>query len=419
VRLVYIHQHFCTPRGSSGTRSYDVSHHLAEMGHEVTMVCGVLDVGGFEKPPWYKPFRKYRMDGFDVIVCNVAYSNYQGYWGRMWAFLWFAFLATFAALMVGKPDLIFATHTPLTVGIPGYIASRIRNVPFVFEVRDIWPEGWITIGLATEKSVSIRMMAVLESFLYKHAAKILLVSKGFEDRLIERGYPQEKLGTILLGADGDLFRRLNPNEEFRRRYDLENKTVAVYTGAHGWGNGLDYILDAADCLRSRDNIVFMMIGEGREKPRLKQRAEEMKLSNVRFIDSVSKTELPSILAVCNIGLMLLRNVGRKRLVTPNKIFDYMFTGLPTIVNFDGTTIEMVRNDQTGTFADPNKPENLADKVVYWADHPEEAKAIGSRAREIAYAKYDRRRIAKQLSDTFEQACEQYKTGKVSGRQQDL
>ncbi len=413
MKLVYIHQHFCTPSGSTGTRSYDVSRHLADMGHEVTMICGVLDVGGLEKLPWYKLFRKERMDGFDVIVCNVPYSNHQGFCGRMWVFLWFAFLATFAALSVTKPDLIFATHTPLTVGIPGYIASWFKRTPFVFEVRDLWPEGWVIIGLAKETNILIRLMAVLERFLYRNADKILLVSKGFENRLIERGYRREKLKTIHLGANGELFLKLKPNEEFRQRHKLGNKTVAVYTGAHGWGNGLDYILDAAGLLKDRDDIVFMMIGEGREKPSLKKRAEEMGLTNVRFIDSVPKTQLPGILAICHIGLMFLLNVGPDRMVTPNKIFDYMFTGLPTIVNFRGTTIEMVKSEGIGTFADPTKPEELVEKVVCWAEHPEEAKAIGNRAREIAYAKYDRRRITEELLNTFKQVCEQYKHRKSS------
>ncbi len=410
MRLVYIHQYFCTPNGSSGTRSYDVCRHLADMGHEVTMICGVLDVGGLKPLPWYKLFRKEQMAGFNMIVCNVWYSNHQGFCGRMWAFLWFAFLATFATLSVGKLDLVFATHTPLTVGIPGYIASRFKRVPFIFEVRDLWPEGWVIIGLAKKTGILIRIMAVLEKFLYKHADKILLVSKGFEDRLIERGYPQEKLGTIHLGANGELFCEVKPNEEFRRRHNLENKTVAVYTGAHGWGNGLDYILDAASLLKDREDIVFMMIGGGREKPRLKKRAEEMGLKNVRFIDSVPKTELPSILAICNIGLMFLRNVGPDRMVTPNKIFDYMFTGLPTIVNFRGTTTEMVKSERTGIFTDPARPEELVEKVVYWAEHPEEAKTIGNRAREIAYAKYDRHIIAKELSGVFEEVNRQYKQG---------
>jgi glycosyltransferase involved in cell wall biosynthesis len=414
MRIIYIHQHFCTNEGSAGTRSYDVSRYLAEMGHEVTMICGVFDIGGFKRGPWYKLFQKYRMDGFDVIICNVFYSNHHGSLRRLWSFLWFAFLATIAALSVPKPDLVFPTHTPLTVGIPGVIVSWIKRVPFIFEVRDLWPEGFITTGLTTEKNILIRIMAALESFLLKHADKILLVSKGFEDRLVERGYPPEKLKTIFLGADGDIFLELKPDEEFRRKHRLANKTVAVYTGAHGWANGLDYILDAADCLKDRDDIVFMMIGEGREKPRLKKRVEEMGLANVRFIDAVSKIRLPELLAVCNIGLMLLRNCGPRR-VTPNKIFDYMFIGLPSIVNFTGPTLEMVEADRTGVFVDPGKPEELAHQVVYWAEHPDEAKAIGRKAREIAYAKYDRRKIAKQLADTFEQVCEQYKSGKTGSR----
>ena len=407
MNIIYIHQHFCTPKGSGGTRSYDVSRHLAAMGHNVTMICGVFDIGGLKKAPWYRLFRKQQMDGFDVIICNVLYSNHQGPLVRIWSFLWFAFLAAIAALLVPKPDVIFPTHTPLTVGIPGYIVSRLERIPFIFEVRDLWPEGFITTGLATEKNILIRIMAALEKFLYKRADKILLVSKGYEEKLIERGYPPEKLRTIVLGADGDIFYELDPDEQFRKKHNLENKTIAVYTGAHGWANGLDYILDAAGCLKDREDIVFMMIGQGREKLKLKEQAKQMQLTNVLFIDPVVKTELPGILAVCDIGLMLLRNVGRRQ-VTPNKIFDYMFAGLPSIVNFPGTTIDMVTRDRTGVFADPDKPEELAGKVVYWAKHPEEAKLIGRRAREIAYAKYDRRRIAEELLNTFEEVLDKYK-----------
>jgi glycosyltransferase involved in cell wall biosynthesis len=383
------------------------------MGHKVTMVCGVFDIGGIKPLPWYKLFKKEFMDGFDVIVCNVWYSNRQGAIRRAWAFIWFAFLATLAALSVKKPDLIFATHTPLTVGIPGYVVSRIKRLPFIFEVRDLWPEGFIIAGLASGDELYIKLIGVLESFLYKRATKILLVSKGYEDRLVKRGYPREKLKTILLGADGNIFRDIKPNEDFRKTHNLEHKTVAVYTGVHGWANGLDYVIDAANCLKDRDDIVFMFVGNGMEKPRLQKRAEEMGLTNVLFVDYVPKTKLPGILAVCDIGLMILRNAG-SRLVTPNKIFDYMFAGLPSIVNFLGPTAEILKADQTGVFAAPGKPEELAEKVVYWTEHKDEAKAIGARAREIAFARYDRYRIAEQLAETFNQVCEEYKSGKSVG-----
>lgn len=400
MHVVYIHQHFCTNEGAGGTRSYDVSRHLVAMGHQVTIVCGVLDIGGLPKIPWYKLFARYRMDGFDVIVCNVLYSNAHRFVRRFWSFCWFAVLASVASLFVRKANIVFATHTPLTAGIPGFVASRCRRLPFVFEVRDLWPESDIISGNLKE-GMFTRCIEALEVFLYAKADKILLVSPGFEKRLLERGYPAAKLKTILLGADGDIFRELHPSATFREKHGLDGKTVAVYTGVHGRANGLDYILDAAAFLRDRDDIRFVLVGDGMEKPRLVMRARGMNLGNVIFVDYVPKTELPGILAVCDIGLMILANVG-ERPVTPNKIFDYMFCGLPAAVNFPGPTADMVRAEKTGVFVDPERSEMLAAQVRYWADHPDETAAMGERARQAAFAKYDRRRIAEQLAGTFEE-----------------
>lgn len=403
MHIVYIHQHFCTNEGSGGTRSYDVSRHLVQMGHRVTMICGVLDISGLKMAPWHRPFRRCRMDGFDVIICNVLYSNKQGFAARMACFALFAFMAVIAALSVRDVDIVFATHTPLTVGIPGFLAARAKRVPFIFEVRDLWPESDLISGNLKAGWLS-KCLEWLEAFLYSKARKILLVSPGFEKRLIERGYPPSKLRTILLGADGDVFREITPDPTFRASHQLEGKTVAVYTGVHGRANGLDYILDAANCVKDRRDIAFVLVGEGMEKPRLMQRAGEMGLTNVRFIDYVPKTVLPGILANCDVGMMILANVG-ERPVTPNKIFDYMFAGLPAIVNFPGPTIEMVRGDGTGVYADPTRPEEMARQIVYWAEHPEEAKTIGAHARQIAFSKYDRGSIARQLVQAFEQVLD--------------
>lgn len=402
MHIVYIHQFFCTDQGSSGTRSFDVSRHLAAMGHKVTVICGVLDVGGIAKPPWYKPFRRLRMGGFDVVVCNVLYSNYLGRIRRIWSFVWFAFLATLAACTVGRPDVVFATSLPLTVGLPGYLAARRHRVPFVFEVRDICPEGDVIAGYLRQGSPLERALALLERFDYVKADKILLVSPGFQQRLIERGYPAGKMRTVLLGADGDVFRELRPDTGFRRRHGLEAKTVAVYAGAHGKANGLYYVLEAAKLLTDRADIAFALIGDGHEKPALRQRAEELGLANVKFLDLVPKSDLPGVLAACDIGLMILRDVGEPRPVTPNKIFDYMFAALPSIVNFRGPTIDMVQADRTGVFADPQEPAQLARAVVRWADKKDLARETGTRARRIAYEQYDRRIIARQLVEVFQE-----------------
>ncbi len=406
MRICYIHQHFETNRGSAGTRSYDVSRHLTALGHQVTVICGVIDIGGLDRPPRHVPFRRLRMHGFDVIVCNVLYSNKQGFLARLWSFFGFALLASLAVTFLApRPDVVFATHTPLTAGIPGYVGGQVHRAPFVFEVRDLWPESDIISGNLKEGWFT-RLMQMLEEFLYARAEKVLLVSPGFERRLLERGYPAGKLRTILLGADGGVFAELRPDPEFRRAHGLDGRTVAVYAGVHGKANGLDYVIDAAERLRERDDVAFVLIGDGMEKPRLIERVKQLGLDNVRFLPYVPKTELPGILAACDVGLMILANVG-ERPVTPNKIFDYMFAGLPSIVNFPGPTAEMVRAEGVGVESDPADPGDLADRVAHWADRPDEARSIGALARQIGMGKYDRTVIAAQLAEQFAEVVERF------------
>jgi len=412
VKIVYIHQHFTTNRGSGGTRSYDVARYMVQAGHQVHMICGICDISGLEPMPWYKLFRRQNIDGIDVTVCNVPYSNRFGGIKRTWAFLWFAFLATIAPLWIRNVGLVFATSTPLTVGIPGYISAKLKRVPFVFEVRDIWPESFIRSGWVTGKELNIRLMGKLEGFLYNHAAKILLVSSGFEKRLIERGLEPCRLKTILLGADGNLFVDVTADEGFLDKYNLRDKKIAIYTGAHGKANGLDYILDAAKFGRDRVDITYVLIGDGSEKPRLKERAKKEGLDNVVFADAVSKEKLGGILAVCHIGLMILKDINEPRPVTPNKIFDYMFMGMPSLVNFEGPTIEMARADGSGLYVDPTRPQDLAEKVKMLADNPPLRAELGKRGREAAWEKYDRRIIANQLMETFNEVVASFSGGKT-------
>jgi glycosyltransferase involved in cell wall biosynthesis len=396
-----------TNKGKGGTRSYDVSKYMTKAGHEVHMICGIYYTSDLKPMPWYKLYRKEEIDGIKLTVLNVFCSNKHGRLRRMFSFCSFAFLATFAALTIRKPDVIFATSTPLTVGIPGYIAARLKSVPFIFEVRDIWPECFIQSGTVTGKELSIRILGWLERFIYKHADKILLVSKGFEERLIERGFPAEKMKTILLGADRDIFREVKPDYEFVARYGLEGKIIAVYTGAHGITNGLEYVIDAAEHSKDRTDIVFLLIGSGSEKERLKTIAREKVLKNIVFADLVSKAALPGVLATCHIGLVIFKYGGKPRPMTPNKPFDYMFSGLPLVLNYEGATAKMVCADNSGILAHPTKSEDLAKKVKEFADNPQLRKELGENGKKAAWEKYDRKIIADQLIKTFEGAIALY------------
>lgn len=394
-----------TNKGAGGTRSYDVAKHMVRYGHEVYMICGIYDISGIDPMPWYKLFRKEHMDGIEVTICNVYYSNKFNSLKRYWAFLWFAVLASVAVARIKNPELVFATSTPLTVGIPGHIGAHLKKVPFIFEVRDLWPESFVRSGWVKGTELSIKLMEKLEVFLYNRARKILLVSPGFEQRLIERGYAPGKLRTILLGADGSLFEQVTPDHEFLKTHNLEGKSIAIFTGAHGKANGLDYVVDAAAHSMKRPDIAYVLIGEGSEKNRLKERAKEEGLTNIIFADAVPKEQLSGILAVCQIGLMILKDIGEPRPVTPNKIFDYMFMAMPSIVNFEGPTIDMVRQEECGLFANPHRPEDLAEKIHWLTDNPEQSRHMGQNGKKAAFARYDRKTIATQLIDTFQEVLD--------------
>lgn len=403
MKVIYINQHFVTNEGTSGTRHYDVSRYMVQMGHEITIICGRHDQSTLKPMPFWRLFRTEHIDGIKVKVCNAFYSNKQGVPARIWAFAKFAIIALIAVVLERRADLIFATSTPLTVGIPGRIGAAIKGIPYVFEVRDLWPEDLLDAG-RIKPGLQYKMWEWIELFSYAKAKKILLVSKGFHDRLLERGFAPDRLQTVLLGGDGSLFRDAKPNLAFFERNGLAGKTIAIYTGAHGDANGLFQILDAAEFLRDRTDIAFVMMGEGKMKEKLKADVARRGLPNVHLLDPVPKRELPDVLAACHIGLMILKQISRPRWVTPNKIFDYMFTGIPSIVNFAGTTAEMVEADGAGFASKPGDAADLAEKIQYLADHPDERKAIGMHARETAYAKYDRRMIAKQMADVFEQSA---------------
>ena len=404
MKLLYIHQHFVTNEGHGGTRSYNVAATLVRHGWDVTVVTGIFDQGPFAADG-RGLFSTEWIDGIKVVVCNVTYSNYQGFARRLWAFAAFAVLATIAAVRERGVDVVFATSTPLTVGWPGLVAGYVKRRPFVFEVRDIWPEDLVLSG-GMSPGFFADLMTRMETLFYRRAARVLTVSPGFTDRLRERGLPDAVLDTVPLGGDGELYADPSPDVAWLDRHGLTGKTVAVYAGAHGYLNGLDYVLAAAEGLRDRPDVAVVLIGDGAKKPELQRAAAERGLANVVFADPVPRRAIPSILSACHVGLMILLDTPAMARVLPNKAFDYMFAGLPTVVNFAGTTRRMIESIGAGVGCDSGDPSNLARELIALADDPERRAEMGRRARQAALADYDRPRLAERLMHIFETCAAQ-------------
>lgn len=393
MRILYFHQHFSTPQGSAGTRSYEMARALVGEGHEVTMVCGSYSQGntGLDVP-FKKGVRQGAVQGINVIEFELAYANDMGFLLRTWIFLKFALRSSWVAL--SKPaDVVFATSTPLTAGIPGILARWLRGRKFVFEVRDLWPELPEAMGVI-RNPVVLTLMSWLEWHSYKSAHRLIGLSPGIVDGIARRGIPKEKILMVPNGCDLDTF---SPDVSSIRPEGIKDDVfLAVFTGTHGLANGLDAVLDAAIELKrvGRENILIALIGRGSEKKRLQQRAKTKELDNVIFLEPVSKESLANYVSGADVGLQILRNVPAFYYGTsPNKFFDYIAAGLPVINNYPGWLAEMIEENQCGLAIPPDDAKRLADALIQLADDETMRTRMSMNARALAEAQFGRKKLA--------------------------
>jgi glycosyltransferase involved in cell wall biosynthesis len=401
MRVLYFHQHFTTPKGSSGIRSYEMARELVRRGHQVTMVCGSYGGGETGIPqPFANGRRRGVVDGIDVIEFDLAYSNADGFLKRALTFL------SFAARSVGLAfredyDLVFATTTPLTAGIPGIFARWLRRKPFVFEVRDLWPELPRAMGVIRNPLI-LGAMSLLEWASYRSANNTIGLSPGIVDGIAHRGVARGRIAMIPNGCDLGIFD--TQAEPWRPAQVKPTDLMAVFAGTHGMANGLDAALDAAVELkrRGRDGIKIVLIGQGKFKPGLVARAAREGLDNVVFHEPVNKARLAGLMAAADVGLQLLANVPAFYYGTsPNKFFDYIAAGLPVLNNYPGWLAEMIGRYECGFAVPPDDAVSFANALERAADDRPALRAMGERGCLLAREKFDRKLLAERWVNTLE------------------
>lgn len=392
MKVLYFHQHFTTPSVGGATRSYEFSRKLIERGHKVTLVCGEtakLDLPSTESKDVFRG----DIDGIDVIQIKIPYSNNDGIAKRAFTFIKFAWKGIQVA-MKEDYDLLFATSTPLTAGLPGIWMKwfSIKKSKFVFEVRDLWPE--LPKALGMKNPILLWGMSVLEKLSYKKADGCIGLSPGICEG-IKRIVPEKKIELIPNGCDLDIFRPGN-RENLQLNGVSPIDTVAVFTGAHGIANGLESVLDMASVLKqkNRNDIKITFIGDGKVKSDLVKRANDEGLDNCRFFDPVPKTVLNRIVSSADIGLMVLKNVPAFYYGTsPNKFFDYIASGLPVVNNYPGWLSDMIIENNCGLVVPPDNAEAFADAIIELADSPEKRKVMGVNSRSLAEKQFSRDDLA--------------------------
>jgi len=403
MKVLYFHQHFSTPKGAGGNRSYWMARALISQGHDVTIVCGSSEGGcsGISEP-FSKGRREGMVDGITVIEFDLEYSNADSFVKRTETFLKYA-VRSIGVSLFSRSDLVFASTTPLTAGIPGIFSRWLKNRPFVFEVRDLWPELPREMGVITNPLV-LGAMGVLEWVSYRSAGRLIGLSPGIVKGIERLGVSAENIAMIPNGCDLEVFS--GPASRWRPEGVGPDDLMAIFTGAHGIANGLDAALDAASELmqRGRKDIKLVLVGDGKLKPHLQARAQKEGLENVVFHPPVSKLDIVGLMAEADIGMQLLANVPAFYYGTsPNKFFDYIAAELPVLNNYPGWLAEMINENDCGFAVPPDDPEAFADALERGADDRQALKDMGRRAGTLAEEEFDREKLGEEFVDWLEGA----------------
>ena len=400
MHILLVHQLFIRPDDPGGTRHYELARRLTERGHRVTILAGTRS---YLTGEWIaRGPREVLAPGLEIVRCGSLGRVHRNFVWRTLDFLSFTFTSLVAGLRLGPADIVWATSPPLLQAASAWAIAAVRRLPWVFEVRDLWPAFAIQVGVLRSRLL-IAMSQWLERFLYRRADRVVINSPGFAEHVRSRGASIDRLALIPNGVDVAMFDPAARGRGLRTEHGLGRRFVAVYAGAHGLSNDLGVVLDAAAALRRVPEVVFVLVGDGKEKAALQQRAAAEGLSNVIFLPPVAKTGMAEVLAAADCGIAILKPLPLYATTYPNKVFDYMAAGRPVVLAVDGVVRELVEGGGAGVFVQPGDGQALAAAVRRLARNRASARRMGSRGRRLVETRFDRSLQAEQLEQLFLQA----------------
>lgn len=397
MNFLLIHQYFLEDDAGGGSRWNEMAKLWKEHGHEVTVLAGTAHYMGksnFNGKYWEKSVNK---NGVEVIRCYVSPGYNQSFLGRLWGYLSFMFSGIWGGIFYAKGnyDLVIVTSPPLFVGIIALVISCWKRLPFVLEIRDLWPESAIETGVISNKTV-IRLALYLETYLYKKAQLIVVLTPAFRQKLVEeKKVAPEKIVEVPNAADfrlSDKALKLIDRVALRKSYGLEDQLVIIYVGAHGVANHLVQLLDAAEQLSGR-NVLFWLIGDGMQKKTLIEESKRRNLTNIRFSDPVSKEEVINCILAADLGISILKKAEIFKTVYSNKTFDYFSCKKPVLMAIDGISRKLVEDANAGFYAEPENPEAIAEGIRRYLESPDLIIKQGENGYAYVKAYFDREKLA--------------------------
>lgn len=400
MHILLIHQHFLEDKAAGGSRWNEMARIWSTEGHFVTAIAGDIH---YMKESSHQVSRGLfeigeNEDGVQVIRCKGSRCYHKGFLGRFWGYCYFACMAAYAGLRFArsKYDCIIVTSPPLLVGIPGMLLSKWRHIPLIVEIRDLWPESAIEVGVLKNKWL-IWLALRFEKFLYGNASLINVLTPAFQERLmLRKNVDPRKIVMIPNAADfrwSEQALRRERARILRAELRLEGKFVIIYAGAHGLANDLMQLVEAAALLRG-SNAHFLLIGDGTKKKELMDEVHSRGLTNISFFDPVPKDQVFDYILMADIGVAVLKKADIFKTVYSNKTFDYFSCKKPVLMVIDGASRELVERAEAGMFAEPENPADLVEKIGIYMNDRALLAMHGTNAYRFVHTHFDREKLAK-------------------------
>lgn len=401
MKILLIHQAFVSPNEAGGTRHYEFARHLLKKEHHFTIVASDLSYLTGERTVESKSIvSEETIDGVRILRAYTYPALHRSFLWRIISFLSFMFTSVWAALKAGHVDVIYGTSPPIFQAVSAWLVSLLRRKPFLLEIRDLWPEFAIDMGIL-KNPVLIWLSRRLESFLYARARFIIVNSPAYQEYLIEKGIPKKKVALIANGVDTSMFEQEADVASLKAELGFAEKFIVTYAGALGIANDINTILQAANHLRDKPEIQFLLVGDGKERKNLEAEAAKLNLSNLSFLGAQPKNKMPSFLAASDVCLATLQDIPMFRTTYPNKVFDYMAAARPTVLGIDGVIRDVIEAAEAGVFVPPSDAKKMAEAILTLYQNPETTKSMGAAARAYVKTKFNREEQAEKFAEIVE------------------
>src|SRR5215469_14989960 len=386
--------------GAPSARAVELARHWVKEGHRVTVLTGFPNHPTGVVPPEWRPrlrrlFYRETVHGIDVVrTWLIPLPNRKAH-ERMLNYSSFCVSAAMRGTTIDRPDVVIATSPQLLVGLSGWWIARLKRVPFIFEVRDLWPESLGAVGVGKDGSILHRSLAAIATFLYKKSSHIVVVTPAFKEHLIREWLiPADRISIVENGVETDLFAPGDPERALRRKLHLEGKFVVCYVGTMGMAHGLDTLIDAASRLQTANpRVALMLVGEGADKERIKALAHSRGLTNICFIDQQPREHIPAYLRSSDVCLVLLKKTELFKTVIPTKMLEFMSCARPVILGGQGQARDKLDRAQAGIAVEPGNSQALTDAVLHLRADRKLRETLGQNGRRHIVDRYSRQRTA--------------------------